>query len=58
MTPEEELQAHKALLRQMVAMYDNPEIKRVVGNALRGEWSHAIYEKYQPDFMKDKPKAE
>jgi len=50
--PEVEVDLFRAFLRQVNAVYDNPELKRTIGNALRGEWDLAFYEKYRPEKPK------
>ena len=56
MTPQEELELYKALMRQISGMYDNPELKRICQEAGRGNWSSVFYEKYKPDSLKKKVK--
>lgn len=53
-TPPTEVELHRALLKQIHAMYDNPELKRTCQEALKGHWKHAFYEKYKPEGLKKK----
>lgn len=54
MTQEELIELHRAVLRQIAAMYDNPEMKRVIQSALRNDWNNAFYDKFKPEILKKK----
>ena len=41
---EEVVANQDQVLRQMRLMYDNPEIHRIVGHALKREWEHCFYQ--------------
>lgn len=47
---------YKAVLRQIMSMYENPDLKRVCIEAMSGNWESALYEKYRPATFEVKNK--
>lgn len=51
LSPEAELEYHRALLKQIRAVYTNPELDRICSAALKGDWKHVFYDKYKPEGL-------
>lgn len=51
-----EVEYYKTLLKQIHGMYDNPELKRVCQEGIKGNWASAFYDKYKPEGLGKKNK--